>query len=129
MDKRFYEGTLPRLAKGLEDLNDKLDKLTKAMSKNNSACPASAFSSNNEAEEELIEQAADMISAHGGADLMVLIINELTTDADAATRVFERYLRASAIERQAINGVFLELTGWNFTTLVKKYLEKVKKQK
>lgn len=127
MGKRFYEGTLPRLAKNLEDLNEKLDKLTEAISKNGSTCPASVFGwANDEAEDAIMEQAEDMLSAQddGGADLMAVIINEIITDADgSALRLIERYRRASAIERQVVNGVFFELTGWNFTTLVKKYLD------
>lgn len=135
MGKRFFEGTLPRLAKGIEDLNEKLDKLTEAMSKSDSACPASAFGwANDEAEDAIMAQAEDMLSAQddGGADLMAVIINEIITDSDgSALRLVERYRRASAIGRQVINGVFVELTGWSFTSLVKKYLlrETVKKQK
>lgn len=132
MGKRFFEGTLPRLAKGIEDLNEKLDKLTEAMSKSDSACPASAFGwANDEAEDAIMEQAEDVLSAQddGGADLMAVIINEIITDSDgSALRLVERYRRASAIGRQVINGVFVELTGWSFTSLVKKYLETVKKQ-
>ena len=132
MGKRFFEGTLPRLAKGVEDLNEKLDKLTEAMSKSDSACPANAFGwANDEAEDAIMAQAEDMLSAQdgGGADLMAVIINEIITDSDgSALQLVERYRRASAIGRQVINGVFVELTGWSFTSLVKKYLNSVQKQ-
>lgn len=132
MGKIFFEGTMPRLAKSLEDLNEKLDKLTEAMSKSDSAYPASAFGwANDEAEDAIMAQAEDMLSAQddGGADLIAVIINEIITDSDgSALRLVERYRRASAIGRQVINGVFVELTGWSFTSLVKKYLETVKKQ-
>ena len=61
--------------------------------------------------------------------MIAVIINEIITDSDgSALRLVERYRRASAIGRQVINGVFVELTGWSFTSLVKKYLNSVQKQ-
>ena len=131
MGKAFYMGTMPRLCKAIEDLNNKLDRSINVPSGTDASLPSSIFGwANFKTDDAMLKQAAEFAASKGEKEeFTTMVINEIVTDSDgSASRLIEDYRRASIEERRAIDGIFIDLTGWSFSTLVKKYLETVKKQ-
>lgn len=73
----------------------------------------------------MLEKAAEIVSLQGEEEeFTALIINKILSGSDgSASRLIEDYRRASIEERRAVDGILVDLTGWSFGTLVKKYLE------
>lgn len=131
MGKSFYEGTMPRLCRAIEELNRKLDRRIDESPKTDIGSLSSPFEwANFKTDDTMLKQAAEFAASQGEKEeFTAMVINEIVTDSDgSASRLIEDYRRASIEERRAIDGIFIDLTGWSFSTLVKKYLETVKKQ-
>lgn len=131
MGKSFYEGTMPRLCRAIEELNRKLDRRIDESPKTDIGSLSSPFEwANFKTDDTMLKQAAEFAASQGEKEeFTAMVINEIVTDSDgSASRLIEDYRRASIEERRVIDGIFIDLTGWSFSTLVKKYLETVKKQ-
>lgn len=131
MGKSFYEGTMPRLCRAIEDLNNKLDRSINVPSGTDASLPSSIFGwANFKTDDAMLKKATEVVSLQGSEEnFTTLIVSEIISDSDrSASRLIEDYRSASIEERRAIDGIFVDLTGWSFSTLVKKYLETVKKQ-
>lgn len=124
MGKMFFEGTMPRLCRAIEDLNNKLDRYLDDSPKNGS--PSNTFGwADFKTDDIMLKKAAKIVSLQGEEEeFTALIINKILSGSDgSASRLIEDYRRASIEERRAVDGIFVDLTGWSFGTLVKKYLE------
>ena len=131
MGKAFYMGTMPRLCKAIEDLNNKLDRSINVPSGTDASLPSSIFEwANFKTDDAMLKKATEVVSFQGSEEnFTTLIVSEIISDSDrSASRLIEDYRSASIEERRAIDGIFVDLTGWSFGTLVKKYLDMVKVQ-
>lgn len=131
MGKAFYMGTMPRLCKAIEDLNNKLDRSINVSSGTDASLPSSIFGwANFKTDDAMLKKATEVVASQGSEeDFTTLIVSEIISDSDrSASRLIDDYRSASIEERRAIDGIFVDLTGWSFGTLVKKYLNMFKVQ-
>lgn len=84
---------------------------------------ADAFS----VKEDILEKAVKLADEEDENDddcFISMLINEIYTDGDRKTvKLFEDYKNASRVERRAIDGIFVDISGWSLSTLIRRYIE------
>lgn len=148
MGKRFFESTMPSVAKNLGRIADALEKLNEKKNEVESrdgmkqAEPVSTHSPDpKEIGNKVFTWPSCNIDATGESmfnaarectfdrnnerkDLFSFVAEEIMGDDDGKpASLIDDYIRASDDERRVIDGVMAELTGWYFPTLVRKWVE------
>ena len=122
MGHQFYMSDFPRMVKTLEKLGEAMEKQILATQAGKST--NSIFNWVADPTEELLREAKAYAATTKDTGLLAsIIMSEIkdNTDGKTARLVFD-YAHATQEERRAIDGFFVDLTGWTFATLLRRYI-------
>lgn len=127
MGHQFYNSDFPRMVKALEKIGGAMEKTAKEEPRKDQGLQVhvdnSVFRWVQAPSERLLREAEGCADKDEDDRLAELIMSEFTDDADRKTsKIVFDYSHATPEERRAIDGIFVDLTGWTFATILRRYV-------
>ena len=118
MGRRFFESTMPDVAKNLGRIADVLENNAKK-EKKDSVFRWAQFGFDNETVTKALEGAKKTNNVYTFTDY---VAGEMASDKEnESEKLISEYQNATEEERMVMDAVFVHLTGWSMAALVRKY--------
>ena len=127
MGHQFFCNDFPALVKSLEKIGDTIEELAKQRHRKEPAPQEhdrdSIFKWAQGPTDEHLREAENCASNKDEDRLAGIIMSEIMDDVYRKTsEIIFHYVHATPEERRAIDGFFVTLTGWEFATLLRRYI-------